>query len=131
MPESALCTTASTTSASTATMARVIASAAEIDDAAITTTRANTTSSTESRPNAAPRPTLPIAFSPQVRLSRATLSLIASIGPTLRCTSTGTTKKVDRVQATPSPLPSMRTRKLFSRLLSACSSMPTVAAIAA
>ena len=35
------------------------------------------------RPNAAPMPTLPIAFSPQVRLSRATLCFSASIGPML------------------------------------------------
>ena len=76
-------------------------------------------------------PTLPIAFSPQVRLSNATLCLIASIGPMFCCTSTGTTRKVDKVQATPRPLPIMRTRKLLSLFFMACSSMPTVAAMAA
>src|SRR5690606_22666428 len=63
--------------------------------------------------NAAPMPTVPIALSPQVRLNSATLSLSASIGPTSRLTSTGTTRKVARVQATPRPLPIRRTMKLF------------------
>ncbi len=81
-------------------------------------------------PKNMPMPTLPIAFSPQVRLSRLALCLSASIGPTFWLTSTGTTRKVASVHAAPRPLPSRRTSRLSSSFMR-LSTRPTVAAIAA
>ena len=81
-------------------------------------------------PKIRPIPAVPMICSPHVFLSSEALRLMASMGPTPSTTSTGTTRNVMTFQANP---PSAATMAPANppRSRSACSSRPTVAAMAA
>ncbi len=131
MPDSAACTSASASTASTpsTTIATAITATPLVANATVSAPNTRTTARFSTNITR-PRPPLPIRFSPQVRPSSEALSFTACTGPTSRATSTGTVRKVATVQATPIRPTTIRPTKP-ARSSIARSSRPTVAAMAA